>query len=127
MVGHAFFKALLFLGAGSVIHGLDDEQDLKRMGSLRRYMPLTFGTFVVGWLAIAGVPPLSGFWSKGDVLTNVFAQVPGAVGARPRHRGAHRLLHDAGCSSSPSPGRRALGQGRAATTRRTTRRTSRPG
>ncbi len=76
MVCHAFYKALLFLGAGSVIHGLDDEQDMKRMGGLRKLMPWTFGTFIVGWLAIAGIPPLSGFWSKCDVLTNVFAQYP---------------------------------------------------
>ncbi|MHB8593554.1 MAG: NADH-quinone oxidoreductase subunit L, partial [Acidimicrobiales bacterium] len=76
MVAHAFFKGLLFLGAGSVIHGLHDEQDLKRMGNLRRYLPLTFVTFVVGWLAIAGIPPLSGFWAKGDVLDNAFARFP---------------------------------------------------
>jgi len=76
MVCHAFYKALLFLGAGSVIHGLGDEQDMKRMGGLRKLMPWTFGTFIVGWLAIAGIPPLSGFWSKSDVLTNVFAQYP---------------------------------------------------
>jgi NADH-quinone oxidoreductase subunit L len=74
MVAHAFFKALLFLGAGSVIHGLHDEQDLKRMGNLRAYMVLTFFTFGVGWLAIAGVPPLSGFFAKGDILTNAFAR-----------------------------------------------------
>ncbi|MGH9263489.1 MAG: NADH-quinone oxidoreductase subunit L [Acidimicrobiales bacterium] len=68
MVTHAFFKALLFLGAGSVIHGLRDEQDMKRMGALRKWMPITSGTFIVGWLAIAGVPPFSGFWSKDDIL-----------------------------------------------------------
>src|SRR5580704_6968813 len=76
MVCHAFYKGLLFLGAGSVIHGLDDEQELKRMGALRKWLPWTFGTFMVGWLAIAGIPPFSGFWSKGDVLTNVFAKSP---------------------------------------------------
>jgi NADH-quinone oxidoreductase subunit L len=76
MVCHAFYKALLFLGAGSVIHGLEDEQDMKRMGGLRRLMPWTYATFLVAWLAIAGVPPLSGFWSKSDVLTNVFAAHP---------------------------------------------------
>jgi NADH-quinone oxidoreductase subunit L len=76
MVAHAFFKALLFLGAGSVIHGLHDEQDLKRMGNLRRYMKLTFFTFGVGTLAIAGIPPLSGFFAKGDVLDNAFARYP---------------------------------------------------
>ncbi len=73
MVMHAFFKGLLFLGAGSVIHGLEDEQDLKRMGALRRYMKWTTVTFTIGFLAIAGIPPLSGFWAKGDVLDNVFA------------------------------------------------------
>jgi NADH-quinone oxidoreductase subunit L len=77
MVAHAFFKGLLFLGAGSTIHGLHDEQDLKRMGNLRKYMPITFATFAVGWLAIAGVPPLSGFWAKGDVLQNAWAAHPG--------------------------------------------------
>jgi NADH-quinone oxidoreductase subunit L len=73
MVAHAFFKGLLFLGAGSVIHGLDDEQNLKRMGALRRYMKWTTVTFTIGWLAIAGIPPLAGFWAKGDVLDNVYA------------------------------------------------------
>jgi NADH-quinone oxidoreductase subunit L len=73
MVAHAFFKGLLFLAAGSAIHGLDGEQDLKRMGALRRYMKWTTVTFTVGWLAIAGIPPLAGFWAKGDVLDNVYA------------------------------------------------------
>src|SRR5664280_49312 len=76
MVAHAFFKGLLFLGSGSVIHGLHDEQDLKRMGNLRAYMPLTFITFGIGWLCIAAVPPLSGFWAKGDVLENTWAAHP---------------------------------------------------
>ena len=76
MVAHAFFKGLLFLGAGSAIHGLHDEQDLKRMGNLRHYMPLTFITFGIGWLCIAAVPPLSGFWAKGDVLENTWAAHP---------------------------------------------------
>ncbi len=74
MVAHAFFKGLLFLGAGSVIHGLEDEQDLKRMGALRRYMKWTTVTFTIAYLAIAGIPPLSGFWAKGDVLDNTFAR-----------------------------------------------------
>jgi NADH-quinone oxidoreductase subunit L len=68
MIAHAFFKALLFLGAGSVIHGMDGEQDMRRMGGLRRFMPLTAATFIVGWLAIAGVPPFAGFWSKDEIL-----------------------------------------------------------
>ena len=72
MVTHAFFKALLFLGAGSVIHGLHDEQDMKRMGNLRRYLPITSATFIVGWLAIAGIPPFAGFWSKDEILASAF-------------------------------------------------------
>src|ERR1039457_4836011 len=76
MVAHAFYKGLLFLGAGSVIHGLHDEQDLKRMGGLARLLPWTYGTFLVGWLAIAGIPPFSGFWAKSDVLANVYAKSP---------------------------------------------------
>lgn len=76
MVTHAFFKALLFLGAGSVIHGLHDEQDMKRMGALRKWMPVTSVTFIIGWLAIAGVPPLAGFWSKDDILLNAWEKSP---------------------------------------------------
>jgi NADH-quinone oxidoreductase subunit L len=68
LVAHAFYKALLFLATGSVMHSLHGETDLKRMGGLRRSMPLTFGLFVVGWLAIAGIPPLSGFFAKDQVL-----------------------------------------------------------
>jgi NADH-quinone oxidoreductase subunit L len=73
MVAHAFFKGLLFLAAGSAIHGLDGEQDLKRMGALRKTMKWTTWTFTIGWLAIAGIPPLAGFWAKGDVLDNVYS------------------------------------------------------
>lgn len=76
MVAHAFYKALLFLGAGSVIHGMHDEQDIKKMGGLRRYMPVTGITFIVAWLAIGGLPPLAGFWAKGDVLLNAWAYSP---------------------------------------------------
>ncbi len=68
MVTHAFFKALMFLGSGSVIHGMHDEQDMRRMGGLRKVMPITAVTFIVGWLAIAGVPPFAGFWSKDEIL-----------------------------------------------------------
>jgi NADH-quinone oxidoreductase subunit L len=68
MITHAFFKALLFLCAGSVIHGLHDEQNMKRMGGLRRWMPVTYVTFFIGWLTISGIPPLSAFWSKDDAL-----------------------------------------------------------
>ncbi|HKY15715.1 MAG TPA: NADH-quinone oxidoreductase subunit L [Microthrixaceae bacterium] len=72
MVTHAFFKALLFLGAGSVIHGMAHDQDMRHYGNLRKYMPITAGTFIVGWLAIAGVPPFSGFWSKDEILAGAW-------------------------------------------------------
>src|SRR6266536_4587104 len=65
---HAFFKALMFLGAGSVIHGMHHEQDMRRMGGLRKYMRITFSTMFVGWLAISGFPLLSGFFSKDEIL-----------------------------------------------------------
>jgi NADH:ubiquinone oxidoreductase subunit 5 (subunit L)/multisubunit Na+/H+ antiporter MnhA subunit len=80
MVTHAFFKALLFLGSGSVIHGLHDEQDMRRMGGLTKYMPVTAFTFIIGWLAIAGVPPFSGFWSKDEIL--LYAWNNDAVGGK---------------------------------------------
>jgi NADH-quinone oxidoreductase subunit L len=67
---HAFFKALMFLGAGSVIHGMHHEQDMRRMGGLRKYMPKTYLTFLAGWLAICGIIPFSGFWSKDEILWN---------------------------------------------------------
>ena len=76
MVTHAFFKALLFLGSGSVIHGMHHEQDMRRMGALRKLMPITVGTFIVGWLAIAGVPPFAGFWSKDDILLAAYDKSP---------------------------------------------------
>ncbi|MBE3072733.1 MAG: NADH-quinone oxidoreductase subunit L, partial [Acidobacteria bacterium] len=70
---HAFFKALLFLGSGAVIHALAGEQDLRRMGGLKRDLPVTYWTFVVGALAIAGVPGLAGFFSKDEILFRTFA------------------------------------------------------
>ncbi|MGA0804722.1 MAG: NADH-quinone oxidoreductase subunit L, partial [Ilumatobacteraceae bacterium] len=73
MVTHAFFKALLFLGSGSVIHGMHHEQDMRKMGALRTAMPVTAFTFIIGWLAIAGVPPFAGFWSKDEILLYVYA------------------------------------------------------
>ena len=84
MVTHAFFKALLFLGSGSVIHGMHDEQDMRRMGLLRKFMPVTAVTFIIGWLAIAGVPPFAGFWAKDEVLLFAPRRQPGAVHGRPR-------------------------------------------
>ncbi len=69
LITHAFFKALLFLGAGSVIHGSRDEQDIRRMGGLRKLMPVTFATYAVGMLALSGFPLIfSGFWSKEEIL-----------------------------------------------------------
>ncbi len=73
LMTHAFFKALLFLGAGSVIHALEGEQDIRKMGGLKNAMPKTFWTFLIGTLAIAGIPPLSGFFSKDEILANVFS------------------------------------------------------
>jgi NADH-quinone oxidoreductase subunit L len=74
LVTHAFFKALLFLGAGSVIHGLHDEQDMHAMGGLRRHMPVTFVTFACGAAALAGLPLSSGFFSKDEILARTFGQ-----------------------------------------------------
>jgi NADH-quinone oxidoreductase subunit L len=65
---HAFFKALLFLGSGSVIHGMHHEQDMRRMGGLKKYLPITFATMVTGWLAICGIIPFAGFFSKDEIL-----------------------------------------------------------
>jgi NADH:ubiquinone oxidoreductase subunit 5 (subunit L)/multisubunit Na+/H+ antiporter MnhA subunit len=65
---HAFFKALLFLGSGSVIHGMHHEQDMRRMGGLKKYMPITFATMLTGWLAISGIPIFAGFFSKDEIL-----------------------------------------------------------
>jgi NADH-quinone oxidoreductase subunit L len=73
---HAFFKALLFLGAGAVIYVLHHEQDIWRMGGLRKKMPLTFWTFLIGALALSGVPPFSGFYSKDEILAAAYAQNP---------------------------------------------------
>ena len=72
LMTHAFFKALLFLGSGSVIHAMNEEQDMRRMGGLKRYMPVTFATMGIGALAIAGVPGLSGFFSKDEILYRTF-------------------------------------------------------
>jgi len=69
---HAFFKALLFLGSGSVIHAMGGEQDMKHMGGLKSYLPVTYRTFLVGAIAISGIPPLAGFFSKDEILANVF-------------------------------------------------------
>ena len=76
MATHAFFKALLFLGAGSVIHALHGEQDIRKMGGLKKYLPVTYATFFIGVLAISGIPPFAGFFSKDEILAHAFAQNP---------------------------------------------------
>jgi len=89
VITHAFFKALLFLGSGSVIHGMHHEQDMRRMGGLKKYMPITFATMLTGWLAISGVPIFAGFFSKDEILWKTwsaagmgsFAKVLWAIGA----------------------------------------------
>jgi NADH-quinone oxidoreductase subunit L len=73
---HAFFKALLFLGSGAVIHALHGEQDIRNMGGLKKYLPITYWTFVIGSVAIAGVPPLAGFFSKDEILFRTFMSGP---------------------------------------------------
>lgn len=83
---HAFFKALLFLGAGSVIHAMHHEQDIRKMGGLRKYLPVTHITFLLGCIAIAGIPPFSGFFSKDEILAAAYEQnkiywILGVIGA----------------------------------------------
>ena len=84
LVTHAFFKAMLFLGSGSVIHAMEEvvghepvlAQDMRLMGGLRKYMPITANTFLIGCVAIAGIPPLAGFWSKDEILGQAFNTYP---------------------------------------------------
>jgi NAD(P)H-quinone oxidoreductase subunit 5 len=84
LVTHAFFKAMLFLGSGSVIHAMEEvvghepvlAQDMRLMGGLRKFMPVTATTFLIGCIAIAGIPPLAGFWSKDEILGQAFATYP---------------------------------------------------
>jgi len=78
LMTHAFFKALLFLGAGSVIHSMSDEQDMRKMGGLRKYVPITFGTMFVAALAISGIPGFSGFFSKDEILWKSFSSPLGS-------------------------------------------------
>jgi NADH-quinone oxidoreductase subunit L len=68
LMTHAFFKALMFLGSGSVIHAMHEEQDIRKMGGLKKYLPITHWTFFFGWLAIIGIPPFAGFFSKDEIL-----------------------------------------------------------
>jgi NADH-quinone oxidoreductase subunit L len=79
LLAHGFFKANLFLGAGSVMHGMNDQVDIRRFGALWKYMRITWATFALGWLAIIGIPPLSGFFSKDPIIVAAF-QRPGWTG-----------------------------------------------
>lgn len=72
LMTHAFFKALMFLGSGSVIHAMHEEQDIRKMGALKKYLPITHVTFFLGWLAIIGAPPFAGFFSKDEILAYTF-------------------------------------------------------
>ena len=78
LMTHAFFKALMFLGSGSVIHGMHEEQDMRKMGGLSKYMPLTYFTFLMGWLAIIGMPPFAGFFSKDEILWKAYSSPMGS-------------------------------------------------
>ena len=78
LMTHAFFKALMFLGSGSVIHAMHEEQDIRKMGGLKKALPITSFTFTLGWLAIIGIPPFAGFFSKDEILWYSFASDRGA-------------------------------------------------
>ncbi|MFZ4402995.1 MAG: NADH-quinone oxidoreductase subunit L [Pseudobdellovibrionaceae bacterium] len=80
LMTHAFFKALMFLGSGSVIHGMHEEQDIRKMGGLKKYLPLTHITFFFGWVAIIGIPPFAGFFSKDEILWMSFHSPNGHIG-----------------------------------------------
>jgi NADH-quinone oxidoreductase subunit L len=78
LMTHAFFKALLFLGSGAVIHAMHDEQDIQKMGGLKEYLPITYKTFLIGAIAIAGIPPFAGFFSKDEILWKTFSSEQGS-------------------------------------------------
>ncbi|MGC5616566.1 NADH-quinone oxidoreductase subunit L [Georgenia sp. Z1491] len=83
LVTHGFFKAGMFLGAGSVMHGMNDQVDMRRFGGLSKVMPITWATFGLGWLAILGIPPFSGFWSKDKIIETAFVPQAGHAGWEP--------------------------------------------
>ena len=78
LMTHAFFKALLFLGSGAVIHAMNGEQDIQKMGGLKKYLPVTYKTFLIGAIAIAGIPPFAGFFSKDEILWKAFSNDHGS-------------------------------------------------
>ncbi|HXD31803.1 MAG TPA: NADH-quinone oxidoreductase subunit L [Pyrinomonadaceae bacterium] len=92
VITHAFFKALLFLGSGSVINGMHHEQDMRLMGGLRKYMPITFATMFMGWLAICGIPIWAGFFSKDEILWKAWSTRVLGVGAAALPNGAAKAL-----------------------------------
>ncbi len=92
VITHAFFKALLFLGSGSVIEGMHHEQDMRRMGGLKKYMPITFATMLMGWLAICGIPIWAGFFSKDEILWQTWSATMLGVGAANLPNGAAKIL-----------------------------------
>ena len=104
VVTHAFFKGTLFLGAGSVIHGNGDNQDMRIMGGFRKFLPFTSLAMIIAWLAIAGMPPFAGFWSKDEILAKAFfARRVRPLGHRRGRRAPHGSVHDAArCSSRSS-------------------------
>src|SRR6185369_6977307 len=102
---HAFFKALLFLGAGSVMHAMGGVIDMRQFGGLRKLMPVTHATFLIGCLALAGVFPLSGFWSKDAVLGSVHDKIQ-QIEHEIEHRAAppdaaHPPVHPQSAAGSP--------------------------
>jgi len=92
VITHAFFKALLFLGSGSVIDGMHHEQDMRRMGGLKKYMPITFATMLMGWLAICGIPIWAGFFSKDEILWKTWSATALGANAAALPNGAAKAL-----------------------------------
>ncbi len=111
LMTHGFFKAGLFLGAGSVMHGMDDEVNMRRYGALRKAMPITFLTFGAGYLAIIGIPPFAGFFSKDKIIEAALGRQHLGRARRNSRRRNHRLLHEP-CDVHDLLRREALGQGR---------------
>ncbi len=112
LLTHGFFKANMFLGAGSVMHGMNDDVNMRHYGGLAKYMKVTFVTFAFGYLAILGIPPFAGFFSKDKIIEAAFADnlvIGLCASARRRH---HRVLHDPG-DADDLLRREALGEGRA--------------
>ena len=94
LLTHGFFKANMFLGAGSVMHAMDDDVDMRHYGALRKALPVTFVTFALGYLAIIGVPPFAGLLVQGQDHRGRVRRQPGRRARRPGRRRRHRVLHD---------------------------------